>query len=68
MPDSAAPISLIKSETIAKKILIAMHLPADAPELHPARPGHVAIAAAAIPRSTILPPFFLLLAFLSDPC
>ncbi len=31
-------ISLIKSEPIAKKILIAMHLPADAPELHPARP------------------------------
>jgi len=30
-------ISLIKSEAIAKKILIAMHLPADAPELHPAR-------------------------------
>ena len=31
-------ISLIKSEPIARKILIAMHLPADAPELHPARP------------------------------
>ncbi len=31
-------ISLIKSEAIAKKILIAMHLPADAPGLHPARP------------------------------
>ena len=31
-------ISLIKSETIAKKILVAMHLPADAPDLHPARP------------------------------
>jgi hypothetical protein len=31
-------ISLIKSEPIAKKILIAMHLPAEAPELHPARP------------------------------
>jgi hypothetical protein len=30
-------ISLIKSEPIAKKILVAMHLPADAPELHPAR-------------------------------
>jgi hypothetical protein len=31
-------ISLIKSEPIARKILIAMHLPADVPELHPARP------------------------------
>jgi len=31
-------ISLIKSEPIANKILVAMHLPADAPELHPARP------------------------------
>ena len=31
-------ISLIKSEPIAKKILVAMHLPAEAPELHPARP------------------------------
>jgi hypothetical protein len=31
-------ISLIKSETIARKILVAMHLPANAPELHPARP------------------------------
>jgi len=31
-------ISLIKSEPIAKKILVAMHLPADVPELHPARP------------------------------
>jgi len=31
-------ISLIKNETIAKKILIAIHLPADVPELHPARP------------------------------
>jgi hypothetical protein len=27
-------ISLIKSEPIAKKILVAMHLPAEAPELH----------------------------------
>jgi hypothetical protein len=35
-------ISLIKSEPVAKKILTAMHLPADVPELHPARPppGH----------------------------
>jgi hypothetical protein len=31
-------ISLIKSQPIARKILIAMHLPADVPELHPARP------------------------------
>jgi hypothetical protein len=31
-------IALIKSEDIAKKILTAMHLPADVPELHPARP------------------------------
>jgi hypothetical protein len=30
-------ISLIKSEPIARKILTAMHLPADVPELHPAR-------------------------------
>jgi len=30
-------LSLIKSEPIARKILIAMHLPAEAPELHPAR-------------------------------
>jgi hypothetical protein len=34
-------ISLIKSEPIARKILVAMHLPADVPELaaaHPPRP------------------------------
>ncbi len=31
-------ISLIKSEPIARKILVAMHLSADVPELHPARP------------------------------
>ncbi len=31
-------ISLIKSEPIARKILTAMHLPADLPELHPPRP------------------------------
>jgi hypothetical protein len=31
-------ISLIKSEAIARRILVAMHLPADVPELHPARP------------------------------
>lgn len=31
-------LSLIKSEPIARKILIAMHLSAAVPELHPARP------------------------------
>jgi hypothetical protein len=31
-------ISLIKSELVARKTLLAMHLPADVPELHPARP------------------------------
>ena len=31
-------IALIKSEDIAKKILTAMHLPAEVPQLHPARP------------------------------
>jgi hypothetical protein len=31
-------IALIKTEDIAKKILTAMHLPTDIPELHPARP------------------------------
>ena len=31
-------IALIKSENVAKKILTAMHLPTDIPELHPARP------------------------------
>jgi hypothetical protein len=31
-------ISLIRDDAIAKKILVAMHLPADVPELHPARP------------------------------
>ena len=31
-------IALIKTEDIAKKILTAMHLPADIPKLHPARP------------------------------
>jgi len=31
-------IALIKSEEIAKKILTAMHLPTEIPELHPARP------------------------------
>jgi hypothetical protein len=31
-------LSLIKSKPIARKILVAMHLPADVPELHPARP------------------------------
>jgi hypothetical protein len=31
-------IALIKNEDIAKKILVAMHLPAEVPQLHPARP------------------------------
>ncbi len=31
-------ISLIKDEAIARRVLLAMHLPADAPKLHPARP------------------------------
>jgi len=31
-------IALIKSENVAKKILTAMHLPVEVPELHPARP------------------------------
>jgi hypothetical protein len=35
---SPAIIALIKSEDIAKNVLTAMHLPAEVPELHPARP------------------------------
>jgi hypothetical protein len=31
-------IALIKTEDVAKRILTAMHLPADVPDLHPARP------------------------------
>jgi hypothetical protein len=31
-------IALINNEDIAKKILTAMHLPAEVPQLHPARP------------------------------
>jgi hypothetical protein len=31
-------IALIKSEDVAKKILTAMHLPSDVPQLRPARP------------------------------
>lgn len=31
-------IALVKSQDIAKKILTAMHLPTEVPELHPARP------------------------------
>ena len=31
-------IALVKSEHVAKKILTAMHLPTEVPELHPARP------------------------------
>ena len=32
------PIAIIKTDAVIKKILVAMHLPAEAPELHPARP------------------------------
>jgi hypothetical protein len=31
-------IALIKAESVARKILKAMNLPSDIPELHPARP------------------------------
>ena len=31
-------IALIKTEETAKKILTAMHLPTEVPQLHPARP------------------------------
>ena len=31
-------IALVKTEVVAKKILTAMHVPADVPDLHPARP------------------------------
>jgi hypothetical protein len=31
-------IALVKKQDTARKILVAMHLPADVPELHPARP------------------------------
>ena len=31
-------ISLTKSEPVARKIFVSMHVPADVPELHPARP------------------------------
>ena len=31
-------IALIKTEDVARKILTAMHLPTEVPELHPARP------------------------------
>jgi hypothetical protein len=31
-------IALIKTESVAQKILKAMHLPTEIPELHPARP------------------------------
>ena len=30
-------ISLTKSEPVARKIFVSMHVPADVPELHPAR-------------------------------
>jgi hypothetical protein len=32
-------IALIKSDDTAKQILTAMHLPAEVPQLHPARPA-----------------------------
>jgi len=31
-------IALIKTDDLAKKILTAMHLPTEIPEIHPARP------------------------------
>jgi hypothetical protein len=31
-------IALVRSQHVAKKILTAMHLPSEVPELHPARP------------------------------
>jgi hypothetical protein len=31
-------IAIIKTDAVIKKIVVAMHLPAEAPELHPARP------------------------------
>jgi hypothetical protein len=31
-------IALVKTREVIEKILVAMHLPADVPELHPARP------------------------------
>ena len=31
-------IALVKNQDTAKKILVAMHLPTEMPELHPARP------------------------------
>ena len=31
-------IAIIMTDAVIKKILVAMHLPAEAPELHPARP------------------------------
>jgi len=39
-------VALIKSEEVAKKILTAMHLPTELPELHPARspPGTAGVA------------------------
>jgi len=39
-------IALIKTEVVAKKILTAMHLPTEIPELHPARPPPTAAAGA----------------------
>jgi hypothetical protein len=38
VPGTAPPHRLIKTEDIARKILIAVHLPTEVPEIHPARP------------------------------
>gem|GEM_PF-3442327 len=41
-PTQLRLIAIVKTEEVIKKILVAMHLPAQAPELDPARPppGH----------------------------
>ena len=36
-------IALVKTRAVIEKILVAMHLPADVPELHPARPPPQAV-------------------------
>jgi hypothetical protein len=36
-------IALIKTREVIEKILVAMHLSADVPELHPARPPPQAV-------------------------
>jgi hypothetical protein len=38
VPGPLCRITLIKTETIVPKILTAMHLPTELPELHPSRP------------------------------